>query len=310
MKLENLEVFNFKGAFRGMRNPMNSWDKSDSFFGMISCEEDPDLDYDIAENWIENENKLRVNRGLEPYKEWSDKWEELWAKYDRWLLDVGCLSFDGEDRSHSTIFNMAYVGPKDLKLAQKLIRAGGEHRKFLRQIIVSFDLTAPLYFWKEFDTYKVGTVANSTSTMHKLASTPITLDCFETDDYEPGLIYLEGTDDSGDYPFDYHLCISDMVGTENNMNSYYEPTIIKFLEELRQKYLKTKDKAYWKELIRWLPESWLQTRTITMNYENILNLIHQRNNHKLSEWRWLVNNFKEKLPYAYELLFFTLEENK
>lgn len=238
MKLENLEVFNFKGAFRGMRNPMNSWDKSDSDF----------------------------------------------------------------------LNGVELLGPADIALAQKLIRAGGEHRKFLRQIIVSFDLTAPLYLWKEFDTYKVGTVANSTSTMHKLASTPITLDCFEIDDYEPGLIYLEGTDDRGDYPFDYHLCVSDVVGTDG-YSTYDEPTIIQFLEELRQKYLETKDKAYWKELIRWLPESWLQTRTITMNYENILSIIHQRYNHKLSEWRWLINKFKEELPYAYELLFFTLEEN-
>ena len=239
MKLENLEAFNFKGAFRGMRNPLSSWNRSDSNF-------------------------------------FSDT---------------------------------TLLGPKDLELAQRLIKAGNEHRKFLRQIIVSFDLTAPLYFWKEFDTYKVGTVANSTSTMHKLASTPITLDCFETDDYEPGLVYLEGVDETGDYPFNYHLCISDLVETDG-LNSYYEPTIIQFLEELRLKYLETGDKAYWKELVRWLPESWLQTRTITMNYENILNLIHHRHNHKLSEWRWLIDNFKDKLPYAYELLFFTLEENE
>lgn len=236
MKLENLKAFNFEGAFRGMRNPMNSWDKSDSIFSLA------------------------------------------------------CI-----------------IGPKDLELAQKLIRAGGEHRKFLRQIIVSFDLTAPLYFWKEFDTYKIGTVANSTSTMHKLASTPITLDCFEIDDYEPDLVYLEGVDDRGDHPFNYELCIGDMVNT-TGFNTYDEPTIIQFLEELRLKFLETHDKRYWKELIRWLPESWLQTRTITMNYENILNIIHQRHNHKLSEWRWLVKQFKEQLPYANELLFFTLED--
>lgn len=236
MKLENLKAFNFEGAFRGMRNPMNSWDRSDSIF------------------------------------------------------NLACI-----------------IGPKDLELAQKLICAGGEHRKFLRQIIVSFDLTAPLYFWKEFDTYKVGTVSNSTSTMHKLASTPITLDCFEIDDYEPNLIYLKGIDDHGDNPYKYELCISDAV-EDGGLNSYYEPTIIRFLEELRLAYLETKDMRYWKELIRWLPESWLQTRTITMSYENILNIIHQRHNHKLSEWRWLVKQFKEQLPYANELLFFTLED--
>lgn len=236
MKLENLKTFNFEGAFRGMRNPMNSWNKGDSIFSLA------------------------------------------------------CI-----------------IGPKDLELAQKLIRAGGEHRKFLRQIIVSFDLTAPLYFWKEFDTYKIGTVANSTSTMHKLASTPITIGCFEIGDYRPDLVYLKGIDDNGDKPYEYDMCVCDIV-QDTGFNSYYEPTIIRFLEELRQAYLKTKDMRYWKELIRWLPESWLQTRTITMNYENILNIIHQRHNHKLSEWRWLVKQFKEQLPYANELLFFTLED--
>lgn len=222
MKITNLKAFNFEGAFRGMRNPMNSWNKSDSIFSLA------------------------------------------------------CI-----------------IGPKDLELAQKLIRAGGEHRKFLRQIIVSFDLTAPLYFWKEFDTYKIGTVANSTSTMHKLASTPITLDCFETDDFQRNLIVSSGSSIDGEWEF----TIED-----------YTEDIIDICEKIRQKYLETKDTRYWKELIRWLPESWLQTRTITMNYENILNIIHQRHNHKLSEWRWLVKQFQEQLPYANELLFFTLED--
>ena len=202
MKITSLCAFNFEGAFRGMRNPMNSWSNSDSVF----CP------------------------------------SGLW-----------------------------YIGEKDLTLAQKLINAGGEHRKFLRQIIVSFDLTAPLYFWKEFDTYKIGTVSNSTSTMHKLATTTITLDCFELDDYEPELIYLSGIDDSGDYSYKYDMQIRDMVESDG-LNTYYEPSIIQFLEELRRKYNETKDKKYWKELIRWLPESWLQTRTITMNYENVLNI--------------------------------------
>jgi hypothetical protein len=223
MKIENLKVYNFDGALRGMRNPMNSWDRSDS-------------------------------------------------------------KFDDE----------VNIGENDLSLARRLIRLGSEHRKFLRQIIICFDLEAPLYFWKEFDTYKVGTVSNSTSTMHKLASTPITLDCFETDDYEPNLVYLTGVDSSGDYMFSYHLTVRDMVESEGQgLNTYYEPTIIQFLEELRVKYNETKDKKYWKELIRWLPESWLQKRTITMNYENAFNIINQRKNHKLSEWHFLVNKFKE-----------------
>ena len=233
MKIENVYTFNMGNAFRGMRNPMNSWDKSDS-----------------------------VNA--------TD--------------------------------NIFYLGEKDKELAQRLIRAGNEHRKFMRQIIVSFDLTAPLYFWKEFDTYKVGTTANSTSTMHKLASTPITLECFETDDYEDELIYLSGVDDfATDAPYKYDMRIKDMVESFN-VNSYNNATILEFLEDLRLKYIETKDKRYWKELIRWLPESWLQTRSITLSYENIYNMIHQRKNHKLSEWHYVIDEFR-KLPYAKELLF-------
>lgn len=240
MKLENLKVYNFDGALRGMRNPMNSWDRSDS-------------------------------------------------------------KFDDE----------VNIGENDLSLARRLIRLGSEHRKFLRQIIICFDLEAPLYFWKEFDTYKVGTVSNSTSTMHKLASTPITLDCFETDDYEPNLTYLTGIDSSGDYMFSYHLTVRDMVESEGQgLNTYYEPTIIQFLEELRVKYNETNDKRYWKELIRWLPESWLQKRTITMDYENAFNIINQRKNHKLSEWHFLVTKFKELLPYSEELLFIETNDVK
>lgn len=291
MKITNLQVFNFEGAFRGMRNPMNSWNKSDSCFDIYYADDVEDSLYEIAYNWAENENPENPST-------------ELVEKYSDWLYSICQLRYANYT---SYIEDMALLGPNDLKLAQKLIRAGGEHRKFLRQIIVSFDLTAPLYFWKEFDTYKVGTVSNSTSTMHKLASTPITLDCFEIDDYEPDLVYLEGVDDHGDNPYKYELCVSDTV-EDGGLNSYYEPTIIRFLEDLRQTYLKTTDRRYWKELIRWLPESWLQTRTITMNYENILNIIHQRHNHKLSEWRWLVKQFKEQLPYANELLFFTLED--
>lgn len=271
MKLTNLKTFNFEGAFRGLRNPMNSWDKSDSIFDLVKTEEIDDCFFEIAANWVENEGK-------NPFKE-----HELIDEYINWLIDVGIV-----DREEwSDVIQIALLGPKDLELAQKLIRAGSEHRKFLRQIFVSFDLTAPLYFWKEFDTYKIGTVANSTSTMHKLASTPITLDCFETDDYEPNIVVSSGRSINGEWEF----TVED-----------YTEDIIDICEKIRQKYLETKDKKYWKELIRWLPESWLQTRTITMSYENVFNIIHQRSNHKLSEWNWLVNEFKI-LPYANELLF-------
>lgn len=209
MKFEKTDVWGFEGALRGMRNPMNSWSKSDS--------------------------KI-TNYGFE-------------------------------------------MGENDKGLCQRLIAAGPEHCKFLRQIFVSVDITAPMYWWSEFDTYKVGTTANSTSKMHKLASGPITINCFETDDFN-----------------------SDIVDPSE---------MIDFLEKLRLKFLETKDKAYWKELVRWLPESWLQTRTITMSYANLRNMVFQRMHHKLNEWSGKdddsKNNFinwVKQLPYAHELIFY------
>ena len=221
MRFENTEVFNFEGAFRGMRNPKESWNKSDSRF----------------------------------------------------------IKTRDEDGFVETI----NIGENDMKLAQLLIRAGSEHRKFMRQIFVSVDITAPLYWWKEFDTYKVGTVANSTSTMHKLASTPITIDCFEMDDFED-------------------------LDTEQGLKSLKEiqwSSLINWLEDLRRTYNETKDKRYWKELIRLLPESWLQKRTVTMDYENLLAICSkgQRRNHKLTEWSKSFIDWARGLPYAQELIF-------
>lgn len=252
MKFEKTEVWGFEHAIRGMRNPLNSWDKSDSCY-------------------------LTVN--------------EI----------VGHPCDDGLQKEF-------VVGENDLKLMQKLIRAGSEHRKFLRQIIVSVDITAPMFWWSEFDTYKVGTTANSTSKMHKLASTPITLECFETDDYDGSIEIENGIDYSGDTPFEWKCTIDDVI--DFNETRYDEDhTLIGFLERLRQKYLETKDKRYWKELLRWLPTSWLQTRTVTMNYENILSMYRQRKNHKLNEWSGLDNpenpNFVawvKSLPYAEDLI--------
>ena len=144
------------------------------------------------------------------------------------------------------------IGPNDMDLCKRLIKGGSEHRKFLRQIMVSVDITAPLYWWKEFDTYKVGTVANSTSTMHTLEKNPITLENFEIDDCEWDLDCSDDYSHDGIYIYD-------------NIKDFKE-YIIEHLEYLRKKYLKTKNKRYWKELIRWLPESWLQTRTVTVSY--------------------------------------------
>ena len=229
MRFEHTSVFNFDGAFRGMRNPMNSWDKSDSYW------------------------------------EQTTKFEDGYRVFEY------------------------RIGHSDLELAQKLIRAGSEHRKFMRQIFVCVDITAPLYWWKEFDTYKVGTVANSTSTMHKLASTPITIDCFEMDDFEN----IE-------------------VGVQNFTTSQYWFDYIECLESLRQKYNETKDIRYWKELIRLLPESWLQKRTVTFDYENLLAICSrgQRRFHKLTEWSNAFITWARTLPYAQELIFLDEKEEK
>lgn len=209
MKFENTEVFNFEGALRGMRNPMNSWDRNDSYQG--------EYHYIIGEN--------------------------------------------------------------DLKLAQTLIKAGSEHRKFMRQIFVSVDITAPLYWWSEYDTYKIGTAANSCSKMHKIHSKDFFRNDFSFDELnKESLIFLD--------------------------------TIIAKLEELRLKYIETKDKQYWYAIIQLLPSSYNQKRTVTMTYENVFNMIHQRMNHKLNEWSGKDDSSKpnfiswaKKLPYAEELLF-------
>lgn len=179
------------------------------------------------------------------------------------------------------------IGQNDMKLAQTLIKAGSEHRKFMRQIFVSVDITAPLYWWKEFDTYKVGTVSNSTSTMHKLADTPITKDCFEMDDYS-----------------------TDEILAGENIDDIWE-SIITACEDLRQMYNETKNIRYWKELIRLLPESWLQTRTVTMDYENLLAMCSkgQRRFHKLTEWSKSFIDWARSLPLAQELIFIDEVEN-
>ena len=194
---------------------------------------------------------------------------------------------------------MVYIGPNDMKLAQTLIKAGPEHRKFLRQIFVTVDITAPLYFFKEFDTYKIGTTANSTSTMHKLTSKEISLDCFEIDDFDPNLIYYQIKNS----PY------SSMDG--ENTTGMLADLLIEQLEFLRQKYLETKDKKYWKELVRWLPCGWLQTRTWSANYEVIRSMCQQRRGHKLNEWSGLDDNTKPNfitwahtLPYAEEFIFY------
>jgi len=280
MDFKNTEVYGFDGAIRGMRNPLESWDKSDSFFGLVDLRYPQDAREEVTDIWVEQEIQKR-NLNYEPY---DREWEELWEKYDLWLWDNGALQWDND------IAVTAALGPKDLALAQKLVLAGPEHCKFMRQIFVSVDITAPIYWWKEFDTYKVGTTANSTSTMHKLTSKPITKDCFEFDNGDE----LEITNYTIPHGGECGVVYSD-----------YQEDIIDMCETLRQKYLETKDKRYWRALVQILPQSWLQTRTITMSYSNLRNMYFQRRGHKLIEWlqfcSWIT-----KLPYGEELIM--LEE--
>lgn len=278
MKFEHTEVFNFEGALRGMRNPLNSWAKSDSVFS-IECDHEGMYSSDeVADAWADYRLKDTTFATEEQHDE---EWERVRDEAQAWLWDNGMTGMSADHH-----YSANYIGPNDMNLCRRLINGGPEHRKFLRQIFVSVDITAPLYWFKEFDTYRIGVTENSTSTMHKLASTPITLDCFETDDYEPNLVYH--IDDIGDN--DINETISDIT-----------ELIIEKLELLRQKYNETKDKRYWKELVRWLPNGWLQTRTITMNYENLRSMVHQRMGHKLTEWHSFLE-WVNTLPYAKELI--------
>ena len=253
MKFENTAVFNLEGALRGMRFPLQSHAKADSKY----CTPNDCVKCHFGNHTDES----------------ACKWWQT------------CT---GEDIDWQQPY---YIGENDMDLAQRLIGAGAEHAKFMRSIFVSVDITAPMYWWSEADTYKVGTVANSTSKMHKLASTPITLNCFETDDYNGSLLVYDRE------PYNENFTTDDIW-----------EEIINHCETLRQRYNETKDKRYWKELIRILPESWLQTRTWSANYAVLRNIIKQRSNHKLLEWREFIG-FCRTLPYSKELLFYKLENN-
>lgn len=183
-----------------------------------------------------------------------------WAKSD---------SFYGENGEF-------VIGEIDLSLAHRLAVSGSDHRKYLRQVFVSVDITAPIYWWKEFDTYKVGTTANSTSTMHRIHSKDFSRDDFSTDHMTEGAL-----------------------GALDNM--------ISFLEESRVKFTETKDKKYWYDIIQLLPSSYNQMRTVTLNYENLINMYYARRSHKLDEWHTFCDWIRS-LPYASELILIK-EEN-
>lgn len=211
LTVTNMKIAGMDAAIRGMRNPMNSWDKSDSMF-----------DYDKM-----------------------------------------CL------------------GDNDLNLMQNLFKAGTDHSKFMRMVSVWCDITAPLYFWKEYDTYKVGTVANSCSTMHKIHSKPIELSDFSIDDFE-----------IPDADIALKDCFINVVADCEMLRKAYLEALKKGQNDLA--------KQYWKGLIQLLPESYQQTRTVMMNYQVAAKIIRERANHKLSEWHTLVNELKN-LPYMREI---------
>lgn len=215
IKVENVETYGWEAAIRGMRNPKNSWEKSDS----EKCPE----------------------KGLCC----------LCGKYE----STHCDGYD--------------IGMNDLDLMQRLYKGGTEHRKYLRMITVTMDICAPMYWWKEFDTYKVGTVANSCSTMHKIHAKEFTFDDFSTDHLED---------------FSWNR-LDDLIG---------------HLNICRNKYIETKEKQWWWQMIQLLPSSYNQRRTIQMSYENVMAMIKQRGNHKLDEWVQFVGILKE-LPYVKEI---------
>lgn len=230
--LEKTKVFGWEQAIRGMRNPLNSWEKSDSDYITEYCE------------WCEEDNCPNRDKGN------------------------GCVSYR--------------IGKNDISLMNKLAAAGTDHRKFLRMITVYWDITAPLYWWKEFDTYKVGTVANSCSTMHKLTEKEFSIDDFSHE----------------------HIPFAELSADEPNIESINYHTLdylITVLNSNRKMYLKTKDKKYWWNIIQLLPSSYNQKRTVMLNYEVLANIYKSRKNHKLDEWKafcyWI-----EELPYFAEIM--------
>lgn len=225
IKVENIGVFNFDGAIRGMRNPLNSWDRSDS--KEVLCD---DMDCCECIHCVDDECQSEIGYGYQ-------------------------------------------IGHNDLTLMKRLYKGGSEHRKYLRQILVCMDITAPLYWWKEFDTYKAGTTSNSCSTMHKIQAKEFTIDDFSHEHINPAnMNLLKQIINMLNF---YRECYNQLVNSDNR-------------------------KSYWWQMIQLLPTSYNQRRTITMNYENVMSMIHQREHHKLDEWIEFVNILK-RLPYVEEI---------
>ena len=204
------------------------------------------------------------------------------AKKISWIDNNGILRCD------NNCMEFAFLGPADLDLAQRLIKAGPEHRKFLRQIFVSTYISLPLSIWKQLDTYKIGTVTNSTSTMHKIQSKPLTRESFEIEQIP--------------YEEQEEMEQRDGIYCTGELDDLFDETI-QTCEDLRRAFNQTKDKRYWRKLIELLPESYLQAREYTLNYEVLRSIVHQRKGHKLGEWQKFIH-WVHTLPYAEELIFY------
>ena len=247
IRIENVAVYGWEAAVRGARNPMNSWDKSDSNYG------------------------CRLKKGRDNVNWDRHKDGEITFCKDCGWCDSLCDYTDPHNEHQEYI-----IGKNDHKLIRSLANAGPDHGKFLRMITVSLDITAPLYWWKEFDTYKVGTVANSCSTMHKIHAKEFSLDDFSHE----------------------HLGEDVVVNGENlNISLDCLHQIIRVLNTARQWFVETCDKKYWWQLIQLLPSSYNQRRTVLLNYQVLKTMYRARKNHKLDEWRDFCD-FICTLPYS------------
>lgn len=272
MQFDNTRTFNWEGAFHGMRAPLESWAKSDSMFGLAPMESTYDLE--MLNTWRDKEYPDGFNTEQERTAYNAEKIS--------WIDNNGILRCD------NNCMEFAFLGPADLDLAQRLIKAGPEHRKFLRQIFVSAYISLPLSIWKQLDTYKIGTVANSTSTMHKIQSKPLTRESFEIEQIP--------------YDEQEEMEQRDGIYCAGELDDLFDGTI-QTCEDLRRAFNQTKDKRYWRKLIELLPESYLQAREYTLNYEVLRSIVHQRKGHKLGEWQKFIH-WVHTLPYAEELIFY------
>lgn len=245
LKVENIEVTGWEAAIRGMRNPMNSWEKSDSTYG---CS-----DNDFCNH---------------------------------------CSS-----RHHCTDRERTYIiGKNDLKLMRQLAKAGSVHAKYRRMINVTMDITAPLYLWKEFDTYKVGTVANSCSTMHKIQEKDFTLEDFSCE-------HLLTTVPLASISIN-------LTGPNHFISSrHFMELTCQMLNHYRELYLKTKDKTYWWQMIQLLPSSYNQRRTVQLNYEVLSHIYYDRKDHKLDCWHTFCDVIRQ-LPYAEDIIIVESKDAK